>query len=66
MTEAVPADEQHVELGDTVACDVRHPYPRTIAVTLATPASVAYARTLLLRNCGWKVISRKGGDAPLA
>lgn len=60
MTEAVPAEDKRVALGDTVACEVRHPYPSTIALTLATPESVEYARRLLLRDSSWKLVRGAG------
>lgn len=51
-----------VYLGDTIACDVRHPVPDTLAMRLDTPAAVAYANKLLRdpakSSQGWRVLRR--------
>ena len=53
-------------LGSTIICGVRNPYPRTIAMTLETPASVAYANKLLSRKkSGWRLVSFVAGAAVL-
>ena len=44
-------------VGDTVACDVRYPYPTTLAMTLETPAAAAHANTVLAdKRSGWRLV----------
>jgi hypothetical protein len=48
---------EFARVGDTVACDVRHPYPRTISMTLETPAAAAHASMLLQDKArGWRLV----------
>jgi len=50
--------EQRAIVGSTVACEVRHPYPQTLALTLETPAAVAHANGLLANPAsGWRLVS---------
>jgi hypothetical protein len=43
-------------VGDTVVCDVRHPQPAALAMTLETPAAAAHANTLLTdKRSGWRL-----------
>ena len=52
-----PIWPRRATLGDTMICGVRHPHPRTIAMKLETPASVAYANKLLARKAsGWRLV----------
>ena len=47
------------QIGSTVECDVRHPYPQTIRLTLDTPAAVDYANGLLAdQRSGWRLADR--------
>lgn len=47
---------ERAQVGDTVECDVREPYPQTHRMTLETQAAADYA-TKLLRNpaSGWRM-----------
>ena len=46
-------------IGSTIACDVRNPYPQTLAMTLETPAAVAHANELLTNTkSGWRLLER--------
>jgi hypothetical protein len=58
MTVRAPAKQDVVGVGDTIACQVTHPSQKTLAVRLDTPASVAYANSVLRQNRGWSVIKR--------
>ena len=43
-------------VGDSIQCDVRHPYRRTITMKLVTPESVAYGNSLLMDpRSGWRL-----------
>lgn len=50
-----PLAPECASVGDTVACDVREPYPQTLAMKLETQAAADYA-TALLKNprSGWR------------
>ncbi len=49
--------EKRATIGATVACEVRHPTPSTLAMTLETPAAVAHANTLLAdKRSGWRLV----------
>jgi hypothetical protein len=48
-------------VGDTVECDVRHPYPSTIRMVLETPAAVAHANSPLMdEKSGWRLAAADG------
>lgn len=53
-------------VGDTVACDVREPYPQTHRLTLETPAAAAHATELLQdKGSGWRLVESNGqGKGP--
>lgn len=44
------------KVGDTIECDVKHPYPHTLSARLNTLESCAYGNDLLLNpNSGWRL-----------
>jgi hypothetical protein len=52
------------KIGSTIICGVRNPYPRTIAMTLETPAAVAYANNLLRSKGGsWRLVEMSKLDS---
>jgi hypothetical protein len=57
MTDRPSAPQPVAVVGSTIICGVRHPYPRTIGMTLETPAAVAYANKLLQnKRSGWRLV----------
>lgn len=47
-------------VGDTIECDVRHPVPHTIRMTLETREAAAYANHLLMdKTSGWRMPTRR-------
>lgn len=48
------SEDVTLKVGDSIQCEVRHPYPRTIRMRLMEPAAVAYANELLANPAsGW-------------
>lgn len=48
-------------VGDSIQCDVRHPFKRTITMKLETPAAAAHANSLLMDpKSGWRLSSPPG------
>jgi len=57
MTDTDRALLEKAAIGDTVACNVRHPYPQTLAFTLETQAAANYANELLSDSrSGWRIV----------
>jgi hypothetical protein len=53
--------DRFARVGDTVECDVRHPYPKTLRLVLETPAAAACANDLLMDpKSGWRLVSPRG------
>lgn len=51
-------------VGDRIECDVRHPFPQTIRMTLDTPAATAHANELLTDpKSGWRLSGNAGVPA---
>jgi hypothetical protein len=53
------ADEKKLlaRIGDSVQCDLRHPYYHTITLKLENPEQVAYANDLLMNpKSGWRLV----------
>lgn len=52
---------QLARVGDSVECDVRHPFRQTLRLVLETPAAAAHANDLLMDpNSGWRLASPRG------
>lgn len=55
-------DQPVATIGDTIAVDVRHPRPQTIALVLETSGAVAFANALLQDPLsGWRLVQAPGG-----
>jgi hypothetical protein len=53
--------QQHARIGDTIECDVQHPFQRTIRMKLETPAAAAYGNHLLMDpKSGWRLAGTAG------
>jgi hypothetical protein len=50
--------QQIARIGDTIECDVRHPFQHTIRMKLETPAAAAHGNDLLRDpKSGWRLAS---------
>lgn len=48
-------------VGDSIECDVRHPFKQTIRMVLETPAATAHANDLLMDSAsGWRLSAPRG------
>lgn len=56
LTEVLGLVPKRANVGDTVECDVRHPYPQTHRLVLETTAAAAFASKLLATpGSGWRL-----------
>jgi hypothetical protein len=56
-----PAVHPTARVGDTIECDVQHPFQHTIRMKLETPAAAAYGNHLLMDpKSGWRLAGTAG------